>query len=81
MCPNWPKIELCCEYFYPTMHLTECYYHVISAFKSQSTLYSSPNVQETPFPKKAKYLKFKRQQQDLNPQSLSLKTNKNWSND
>ena len=47
--------------------LVVCYYHVTYEFQSESTLYSLPECQGTPF----SYLKFKWQQRDLNPQPLS----------
>ena len=40
-------------------------------FQSESTLYSLPECQGTPCSKQAPYLKFKWQQRDSNPQSLS----------
>ena len=56
-------------------HLTVCYYHVKYKFQSESTLYSFPACQVTPCSKQVPYRKFKWQQQDLNPQPLSLYTN------
>ena len=47
--------------------LTVCYYHVTHEFQSESTLYSFPECQGTPYSKQAPYLKFKWQQRDSNP--------------
>ena len=51
--------------------MTACYYHVTHKFQGQSTHYSLPECQWTPCSKQAPYMKFKWQQQDLNPQPLS----------
>ena len=55
-----------------TVHLTVCYYHVRYDFQSESTFYSLPECQGTPFSKQTPYLEFKWQQRDSNPQPLSL---------
>ena len=52
--------------------LTACYYHVAYDFQSEPTLYSFAECQGTPCSKQVPYLKFKWQQQDSNPQPLSL---------
>ena len=41
------------------MVLTVCYYHVTYKFQSESTLYSLPECQGTPYSKQVPYLKFK----------------------
>ena len=51
-----------------TVHLTVCYCHVTYEYQSESTLYSSPECQGTPFSKQVPYLKFKWQQWDSNLQ-------------
>ena len=48
-----------------------CYYHVTYDFEIESTLLSFPECQGTPCSKQEPYLKFKWQQQDLNPEPLS----------
>ena len=58
--------------FERNIKLTVCYYHVTYEFPIESTLYSLPECQGTLCSKQGQYLKFKRQQQDLNPQRLSL---------
>ena len=55
--------------------LTVCYYHVTYGFQSESTLCSLPECQGIPCLTQVPCLKFKGQQQDLNPQPLSLKMN------
>ena len=50
---------------------TVWYYHVTYEIQSESTLYSLPECQGTPYSKQAAYLKIKWQQQDSNPQPLS----------
>ena len=59
------------KFFYLSFFLTVCYYQVTYEFQSESTLYSLPECQGTPFSKQASYPKFKWQQQDSNPQPLS----------
>ena len=39
--------------------LTVCYYHVTYEFQSESTLYSLPECQGTPYLKQAPFLNFK----------------------
>ena len=55
--------------------LLTVYYYVTYEFQSESTLCSLPECQGIPCLKQVPYLKFKGQQQDLNPQPLSLKMN------
>ena len=56
---------------------TVCYYHVTYEFQSESTPYSLPECQGTPYLKQVPYLKLKWhwQQCDLNSQPLSLQPN------
>ena len=51
------------------------WYHVTYEFQGESTLYSLPECQGTPCSKQTRYLTFKFQQRDSNPQPLSLKVN------
>ena len=57
------------------VHLTLCCYHVTYKLKSESTLDSLPECQETPCSKQALYLKFKWLERDSNQQPLSTETN------
>ena len=52
------------------MHFTVCYYHVTYTFQSESTLYRCLNVKELLANKEVRYLKFRWQQQNLNPRPL-----------
>ena len=52
-----------------------CYCCVTYKFQGESALNSLSEFQGTPCLKQAPYIKFKRQQQDSNPQPLSLQTN------
>ena len=67
---NYPNIKENCIY-YDIWFLTVCYYHVTYDFQSESTIYNLPECQGTPCSKQARYLKFKWQQRDSNPQPLS----------
>ena len=44
--PNWPNDWAVLWVLIYTVHLTVCYYDVMHAFQSESTLYSSLNVKE-----------------------------------
>ena len=52
-------------------NLIACYYHVMYAFQSEFTIYQLSECEGTPCSKQTWYLKFKWQQRDSNPQSLS----------
>ena len=56
---------------YNKKFLTACYYHVTYEFQSESTLYSLPECQGIIYSKQVPYMKFKREQLDLNPLPLS----------
>ena len=58
-----------------TKNNTACANMILYFCKCNPTLYSLPECQGTRCSKQAPYLKFKRQQQDSNPEPLSLKTN------
>ena len=60
--------------------LTVCYLMSRTSFQSESTRYSLPECQGTPYSKQAPNLKFKWQQRDSNPQPLSSYTKtESWS--
>ena len=52
-------------------NLIACYYHVMYAFQSEFTIYQLSECEGTRCSKQTWYLKFKWQQRDSNPQSLS----------
>ena len=63
-----------CRQFHSTGLLTVCFYHLTYKFKSESTLYSLPKCQGTPFLKQVPDLKFKWKQRDSNPQQRGIES-------